>query len=571
MKLLRLAKQVSIPVVIALALSFLSPTAAEAKLVLQEGTDPAAILFDPLIVNDISLNMSSTDFESLKYPNVDWNREGDWRKTTMRITVAGKKYGPYTVGVHLKGAWGSWRDVTGKAAFKIKMNAFVKGQTLFGLTKLTLNNMVQDRSYIHEFMTYQLMRSSGLPAPRTGYSNVSLNGINYGLHLNVETVDRRMLARWGITSEKIYKGSLPNFPDFYPGNEYAYTIESGTETDRSDLANFLNINQLDGEAWWQEISQATDMELVTRQWAAELYAGHWDGYLLNRNNYYINFDENGKVLLMSWGVDQTWGGSPNYFGFGTLLPTKCMGSQSCKTVYYQAIAKVADTAQRLNLGYLAQSVVNAIAPAILADPMGPGEAAFGDQAAAINQESWRKGELNQFVIPWDATIKAVKVNKLLFQVADVVYLPSSNSKATISAVTRQSDAITDVLEMRLIPGENKIVLTVISPNGEVSVDHEINFYLLTRHSEKLTTTFPKSSSFPAKTSSYAPLIQKLTKAKIIELTITRPTYLSNTLFEKRLAAFKSALKVKGVTAYRLNLKTAKLPINQLLIEAKYQN
>jgi hypothetical protein len=115
-------------ITLAIAASFLNTSAAQAAPNYVEGSDAAAQVFNPLMVNNFELDMSDADFESLKYPNVDWDREGDWRETQMSFTMAGKVYGPYTVGVHLKGAWGSWRDVTQKAAFKIKMDAFQKNK-----------------------------------------------------------------------------------------------------------------------------------------------------------------------------------------------------------------------------------------------------------------------------------------------------------------------------------------------------------------------------------------------------------------------------------------------------------
>ena len=164
----RKATAVSAMIILALTGSFLDTSAAQAAPSYVEGTDAAAIVFDPLRVDNFDLEMSDADFESLKSPNVNWEYEGDWRETEMSFTMAGKVYGPYTVGVHLKGAWGSWRDVTQKAAFKIKMDAFVKDQTLFGISKFTLNNMVQDPSFIHESLTYRLYRAMGVPTPRTG-------------------------------------------------------------------------------------------------------------------------------------------------------------------------------------------------------------------------------------------------------------------------------------------------------------------------------------------------------------------------------------------------------------------
>ena len=99
------------------------------------------------------------------------------------MTAGGTTYGPLSVTLKLKGN-SSFRDLDHKAAFKIKL---AKGQPLLGLKKLTLNNMVQDGSMVHETLAYQTFRAAGVPAPRTGYAFVRVNGEPYGVYLNLET------------------------------------------------------------------------------------------------------------------------------------------------------------------------------------------------------------------------------------------------------------------------------------------------------------------------------------------------------------------------------------------------
>ena len=83
-----------------------------------------------------------------------------------------------------------------KAAFKLKLAHTVKGQRFLGLKTLTLNNMVQDPSMVHELLAYEAFRAVGIPAPRTGYAFVRVNGADYGVYLNVETLDDVSLPRW---------------------------------------------------------------------------------------------------------------------------------------------------------------------------------------------------------------------------------------------------------------------------------------------------------------------------------------------------------------------------------------
>ena len=81
------------------------------------------------------------------------------------------------VGVRLKGGYGSFRMLDGnsKAAFTVKFNQFVKGQRFHGLRRIILNNVVQDPSYMCEYIGYSLFRDAGVPAPRIGYANLIVN------------------------------------------------------------------------------------------------------------------------------------------------------------------------------------------------------------------------------------------------------------------------------------------------------------------------------------------------------------------------------------------------------------
>ena len=73
-----------------------------------------------------------------------------------------------------------------KAAFKVK---FAKTDLLLGLKNLTLNNMAQDPSMVHEALGYEVLRAAGLPAPRTGFAYVRVNDARAtALYLNLETI-----------------------------------------------------------------------------------------------------------------------------------------------------------------------------------------------------------------------------------------------------------------------------------------------------------------------------------------------------------------------------------------------
>ena len=137
---------------------------------------------------------------------------------------------------------GSFEDLDHKAAFKLK---FKKAEPFFGLRKLTLNNMTQDPSMIHESARlHGLRRTPVFPASRSGYANVWLNGVNYGLHLNLESLDTVSLPKiFGVPAfdaktQHLYEANEYG-ADFYPGKESTLRGRRGGEDDTSDLTALI--------------------------------------------------------------------------------------------------------------------------------------------------------------------------------------------------------------------------------------------------------------------------------------------------------------------------------------------
>jgi hypothetical protein len=333
-----------------------------------EGTDAAAALYNPLVVNQFNLTMPQSTIDGLNGSANYWGNEGPYLPANLGGTVNGVAFGPLDVGVHLKGAWGSWRNIYGKAGFKIKIDFKDKTQNLYGVTKLTLNNMVQDHSSLHETMSYRLFRALDVPTARTGYANVSVNGQNYGLHLNLETLDTKLLSRWGIEPTHIYKGGVPNFPDLWPGEEWKYAIDQGSTSDTSDLTALMAVvGRGNGSNWFRDMSAVADLKEMTLDWAAEKFTGHWDGYVNNHNNFYLVRRQDGKFIMLPWGMDQTWNGALDYWSGSTLL-NQCLNDTQCLALYKQALVQVVHTAQDLDLPQLSRDAAIVINPSLLADP-----------------------------------------------------------------------------------------------------------------------------------------------------------------------------------------------------------
>ncbi len=77
---------------------------------------------------------------------------------TMMFRDASGADQAYDVTIHLKGQFGSKRSLNSKPAFKVNLGG---DHRFFGLKHLTLNNMVQDATMIHEALGYHVYEAAG--------------------------------------------------------------------------------------------------------------------------------------------------------------------------------------------------------------------------------------------------------------------------------------------------------------------------------------------------------------------------------------------------------------------------
>jgi hypothetical protein len=383
------------------------PTDAEAKVntSMVEGRDKAARFFNPL--SPIRIDMT--------IPTDTWNfiqndiYTTSYKRAFLTITMNGKVIrNPFNeanpteweVGIRLKGR-ASRRDLNGKAPFKIKMDKFVDSQTIFGLEKLTLNNMVQDPSLVREATVYRLFRNMGVPAPRTGYAQVYVTSPGqvtneyFGLYLNIETPDEVMLERWfRNTTAHLYESAYDTdvTPEYY--HQYLDSIDVGSEDDVSDLLTFVEISNLTDETWWDAVRERADMDEILALMGTDIFVSNWDGYTdFVRNNHYAHFDLDGTLRIMPWGNDQVYpndeafyfafdGSNPDPRGWSnvrSILYRRCVTVPECNYELMVAIDNAATATGSLKLARGVSSIVATIDDMVTADTRKEASNGYVDQ------------------------------------------------------------------------------------------------------------------------------------------------------------------------------------------------
>ena len=91
-------------------------------------------------------------------------------------------------------------------SFKLEFDHYNKNETYHGLDKLCLNNVIQDNTYMKDFLAYRLMAAFGVDAPLCSYVWITVNGEDWGLYLAVEGVEDSFLQRnYGNDGGELYK------------------------------------------------------------------------------------------------------------------------------------------------------------------------------------------------------------------------------------------------------------------------------------------------------------------------------------------------------------------------------
>ena len=91
-------------------------------------------------------------------------------------------------------------------SFKIEFDHYDSGKSYHGLDKLSLNNIIQDNTYMKDYLCYQMMGYMGVDAPLCSYVWITVNGEAWGLYLAVEGVEDSFLERnYGTSYGELYK------------------------------------------------------------------------------------------------------------------------------------------------------------------------------------------------------------------------------------------------------------------------------------------------------------------------------------------------------------------------------
>lgn len=162
-------------------------------------TEYESTLFDTSRVHSIDIAMDDWDefienCTSEEYYDCDVEIDGE---TYSNVAIRGKGNTSLTQ----VASYGNDRY-----SLKIEFDHYDSGSTYYGLDKLCLNNIIQDNTYMKDYLVYQMMGSMGVASPLCSYVYITVNGEDWGLYLAVEGVEDAFLQRnYGSSHGELYK------------------------------------------------------------------------------------------------------------------------------------------------------------------------------------------------------------------------------------------------------------------------------------------------------------------------------------------------------------------------------
>ena len=127
-------------------------------------------------------------------------------------------------------------------SFKIEFDHYNDATTYHGLDKLCLNNIIQDNTYMKDYLCYTMMNYAGVSSPLCSFAYITVNGEDWGLYLAVESVEDSFLERNYDSTGNLYKpdsmsmgGGRGNGKDFDQNDfDFSKSDKSNTANDTSD-------------------------------------------------------------------------------------------------------------------------------------------------------------------------------------------------------------------------------------------------------------------------------------------------------------------------------------------------
>lgn len=336
-------------------------------------------LFDESYVHQIDIISANTalwDTLSMHY------FLGNYKYTECSVSIDGNLVD--SIGIKEKGNFSNWGSARPKKPLKIDFSEYRSNQKYDGLKKVNLSNGFQDPSMMHDALCYKILRDAGLPAPRTSYAKVFLNGAYWGLYILVEEPDKKFLDdRMPDKNGNLYKCNNSNLE--WEGNlrtsytdNFEQSLKFNGDTSFTDLITLHDKINNTPSHFRDTLDAYFNVDTFLKCMAVDYLSANWDNILGHGRNFslyhsttdnrfhWIPWDYN--LAFSDYSIDLLW----STIGTGTPLSplwTKCMDDSSLKSDYFGYVCDInTNYFTNTHLDNYIDDIKTLIRPALNLDP-----------------------------------------------------------------------------------------------------------------------------------------------------------------------------------------------------------
>ncbi|MDP8240120.1 MAG: CotH kinase family protein [Candidatus Hatepunaea meridiana] len=274
--------------------------------------DPSEIVFCDTIVHNYELHFYIENWEdTLKHYFETLNEEYIPAELTYNGTIILD-----SIGVRYKGnsSYIMSRH-TPKKPFKFRFDKYKNNQTLFGIERLNFSNCINDPSFMREKIGYDIARCY-MPAPRTAYANLYIEGELIGFYVQVEQIDELFIDRYFDNNRSnLYKANDNGATMEYRGADQAdYESEYDLKTNEvvNDWSGFITmidkLNNIPDADFVDTIQDYLNLDNCIRHIAFNMVLSHFDSYTGSGRNFYLYDDQTtGQFNILTWDINETFG------------------------------------------------------------------------------------------------------------------------------------------------------------------------------------------------------------------------------------------------------------------------
>lgn len=262
-------------------------------------TEPPAVL-DSTVLHQVEITVDAAHLNQLAF-DLD-------NRVPSTIVYDGQEVAQ--AGIRQKG--NAAIALEGKPSFSVRFDEFVDKTDIQGLNKILLNSSADDSTFLREKLGAEAHARAGLPAARIAHAKVTFNGVDKGIYVVVEGIDKDFLRlHFGETNDEgnLYEG--PCCGDFaldatYRQDEMDLDDEKKDDRTRDDINALAElIASAPDTTLAAEVERRLDLDQFMKIYALEVLLLHWDGFAFTKNNYYMyNNPIDSRFVFFPHGMDQ---------------------------------------------------------------------------------------------------------------------------------------------------------------------------------------------------------------------------------------------------------------------------